>query len=98
MNRTNRAPAQSPDRDVTIRLSTGDDGDGETIRRLALLDDGEPPRGPVMLAELDGEPVAAVGLADGTAVADRSRSSGGILALLHLRRLESRLIAAIWGV
>jgi hypothetical protein len=98
MNRTSTALAESPDRDVTIRLSTAEDGDGDTIRRLASLDDGEPPRGPVMLAELDGEPVAALGIADGHAVADPLRSSPAIITLLRLRRFESRVIAAVWGV
>ncbi len=83
--------------DLTIRLSTDQDGDDESIRRLASLEDAEPPRGPVMLAELQGEPVAAVGLADGTTVADRSRVSSWMLTLLTLRRLETRAIVAVWG-
>ena len=83
--------------DLTIRLSTDQDGDGESIRRLASLEDSEPPHGPVMLAELRGEPVAAVGLADGKTVADRSRASSWILTLLTLRRLETRAIVAVWG-
>jgi hypothetical protein len=70
----------------------------EPIRRLASLA-GEPaPRGPVLLAELDDEPVAAIGIADGTAIADPARSNPAIATLLRLRRLEVRAVVAIWGV
>ena len=51
-----------------------------------------------MLAEVGGKPVAALGLRAGDArVADPARASAGILALLHLRRLEALLITAIFG-
>jgi hypothetical protein len=48
-----------------------------------------------MLAEIEGEPVAAVGIVDGQAVAHPSRSHPAIFAYLHARRLEAFLIAAI---
>ena len=83
---------------VTIRLSTADDArHDEALRRLAALGDGSPPQGLLALAELAGEPVAAVGLADGRTVADRSRAGAALLAVLQLHRLEVRLIGAIWG-
>jgi hypothetical protein len=84
--------------EVSVRLSTVEGDDGEWLRRLASLHDRPAPRGPVVLAEVEGTPVAALSLADGEAVADPARSSSGILALLHLHRLETRLIAAVWGV
>jgi hypothetical protein len=83
---------------VSVRLSTVEGDDDEALRRLASLHDRPAPRGPVVLAEVEGRPVAAMSLADGEALADPSRSSSGILALLHLHRLEARLIAAVWGV
>jgi len=83
---------------VTIRLSTADDERHEDIlRRLASLCDGPPPQGPLALAEIAGEPVAAVGIADGCNLADRSRGGAALLAALHLHRLEVRLIGAVWG-
>jgi len=83
---------------VTIRLSTADDArHAEALRRLALLGDGPAPQGPLALAELAGEPVAAVGPADGSTIAERSRAEAALLAVLQLHRLEVRLIGAIWG-
>ena len=90
-------PGEAQDPVVTIRLSVADDSDGNTISRLASLTDSAAPDGPVMLAEVAGEPVAALGIAAGDAVADPSRSSRTILALLHLHRLEARALRAIWA-
>jgi hypothetical protein len=84
----------SHDSDITIRFST----DAGPVRILAALNGAPPPAGPVMLAEQDGVPVAAVGIADGRTVADRSRAPSGLVTLLRLRRLEARAIVAIWGV
>jgi hypothetical protein len=84
--------------EVSVRLSTAEGDAAESLRRLASLHDRPAPSGPVVLAEVAGEPVAAMSLANGETVADSSSSSSGILALLHLHRLEARLIAAIWGV
>jgi hypothetical protein len=42
----------------------------------------------VVFAELNGDPVAALSIRDGHTVADPSRSNAGIIALLHLHRLE----------
>jgi hypothetical protein len=78
---------------LNVRFST----ESEPIRRLASLAGETPPSGPVMLAELDDEPVAAIGIADGRTVADPSRSSQSIARLLWLRRLEVRTLIAIWG-
>lgn len=87
----------APDAAVAVRLTTADDADGDSIRRLASLAGSAPPDRPVLLAEVDGEPVAALGLADGRAVAHPSRSDPAVVTYLHLRRLEARLIGAIWG-
>ncbi|HEY7630648.1 MAG TPA: hypothetical protein VH817_08105 [Thermoleophilaceae bacterium] len=83
--------------ELTIRLAAGDACDDASIRRLADLDREEPPDGPALLAELDGEPVAAIGFDDGHTVADRRRASSSLLTLLHLRRLETRAIAFVFG-
>jgi hypothetical protein len=81
---------------VAVGLALADDADGDSIRRLASLAGSAPRDGPALLAEVDREAVAALGLADGRAVAHPSRSDSAVVTYLHLRRLEARLIAAIW--
>jgi hypothetical protein len=58
----------------------------------------EPPRGPVLIAQHDGIPVAAIALADGRAVADPAHWNPYIAVLLRMRRIEARMLVAIWGV
>jgi hypothetical protein len=83
---------------ATIRASLADGRDGESVRRLASLTARPPPKGAVLLAEVDGEPVAAVGIADGEAIADPERSTPQLLAQLRIQRLQVRLIGSIWGI
>lgn len=92
------ASPNSSDQVVTTRLSLGDGADGESVRRLAALADSPVPEGPVVIADVDGESVAAVGLKAGEAVADPARSSSSILTFLRLRRLEIRVVGSIWGL
>jgi hypothetical protein len=80
---------------VTVRLSLAEEG-GD-VARLAALDGAAAPSGLVAIADLDGEPVAAVGIAEGDAVADPKRSTASILALLHLHRLAVRVVVGVWG-
>jgi hypothetical protein len=82
---------------IDIRLSMGDENDRRSIDRLACEAGTASPEGAVLLAEIDGEPVAAVGFADGRAVSHPSRSHPAILQYLRLRRLEAYLIGSIWG-
>ena len=64
-------------------------------------DPGEHPfpelTGPVLLAEAEGHPVAAVDLESGEIAADPRRRTPGLVALLQLHRLEARLIGALVG-
>ena len=55
------------------------------LRRLAELDSASPLRTPALVALVDGEPVAAVSLADGRAVADPFRPTADVVALLRER-------------
>jgi hypothetical protein len=87
----------SPPSDLQVRVSLGEGPDAESIVHLASLDDGTPPDGPVVLAEMDGEPVAALGIADGAVVADPLRVSQATLFLMRAHRLEVRAIGAIFG-
>jgi hypothetical protein len=88
----------SPFTVASIRASRGEGADGESIRRLAVLDRRPPPRGAVVLAEIDGEPIAAVALTDGHGVADPARSTPALLGHLRLARLQNRVIGSIRAV
>jgi hypothetical protein len=65
---------------ITIRRSTN--ADSRRIARLAALDSAETPHGDLMLAEVDGELVAAVA-EDGKAVADPFVPSADVVGLLR---------------
>ncbi len=67
--------------------------DSSVTLRLATPDEHEP----VVVAEVDGQPVAALGLRGGEVVSDPERANAGIMALLHLHRLEARLIISVFG-
>lgn len=75
------AAAMSPSSAITLRPATSVDRDA--IDRLAALDSTLPPRGPVLVAEADGEVLAARSLQDGHAVADPFAPTAGLLALLE---------------
>ena len=83
---------------ASIRASLGEGSDGESIRRLARLTKAEPPAGAVVLAEIGGEAVAAVGIADGRAVSDPMRTSPALLSHLRLHSVQVRVIGSIWGI
>jgi hypothetical protein len=81
---------------LSFRLSADPD-DRLSLSRLVGLTGRPALSGPVLLAEEDGRPVAAVDLQSGDVVADPDRSSSGLIAVLHLRRLEARVIGALVG-
>ena len=53
---------------------------------------------PLVVAEVDGQPIAALGLHGGKLMGDPKRVPPGVMALLQLRRLEARLIISVFGV
>lgn len=67
--------------DVTIYLSEPD----EAIERLAQLDSARRPSGRVLVAAIGDEPVAAVPLEGGPALANPFRRSAELVSLLELR-------------
>jgi hypothetical protein len=67
---------------VELRTAHADD---QTVRRLAALDDAPELVGPVLLAVVDGKPVAALALDDGRVVADPFVRSAHAVSLLRLR-------------
>jgi hypothetical protein len=78
---------------VTIRYAAPEDG--SALAGLAGLDSSRPPRGVVLIAEVGGEPWAAVSLDDHHAVADPFRPSGELVWLLMERARQVR--RAQWG-
>jgi hypothetical protein len=73
------APAPS----LVLRSATY--ADAPAVRRLAALDDAPMLADPIMIALEDGEPVAALSLADQRVVANPFRLTQDSVALLRLR-------------
>ena len=72
---------------ITITQST--EADNQELWRLAALDDRRAPRGPALLAYVDGELRAAVGILDGHAVADPFHPTAELVEMLRFQaRLE----------
>ncbi len=68
---------------LVIRTATA--SDAEALQRLAALDSQSLPGGPHLLAELDGQAVAALSRTDGSVVADPFSRTDTIVALLRRR-------------
>jgi hypothetical protein len=75
---------------LTLRSFQERDIDG--IRRLAQLDSKRVPSGPVLVAEVGGNVVAALPLDGGPALADPFRPTASIVEILQMRaaQLKSR--------
>jgi hypothetical protein len=74
---------------ITIRPAYADDE--TTLVRLAALDSAsQVPRTPLLIAEVEGEPRAALSLSDGSAIADPFFPT---LHLLHLLRTHAAATA-----
>jgi hypothetical protein len=71
---------------VTIRAASPNDS--ELLRRLAELDSRRPLFGTVLLAELNGAPLAALSLETGAVTADPFQPSADAVRLLRLRRYQ----------
>lgn len=89
---------RSANTSATIRGAVVDGADGERISRLAALTGSRAPEGAVLLAEKDGDPIAAIGLFDRHAVSDPARSTLALRIRLRLLRLPLRLIIAMYGL
>jgi arginine/ornithine N-succinyltransferase beta subunit len=68
---------------LVIRTATA--ADAEALQRLAALDSQGLTAGPHLLAELDGQAVAALSRTDGSVVADPFSRTDTIVALLRRR-------------
>lgn len=77
---------------VTIRPAT--DTDHPALADLAALDSGSPPSGETLLAFVDGELRAALGLDHGSTLADPFRLSDDAVAMLRLHAAQRERQAA----
>jgi hypothetical protein len=75
------------DQQLTIRIAR--EQDAAALVRLAELDCAAPLTGRVLLAEVDLQPLAAVGLESGAVVADPFRRSADAVRMLKLRRYQN---------
>jgi hypothetical protein len=73
---------------VLIRAARG--SDGEALERLAQLDSARLPAGELLVAESDGEIVAAHAPASGTTIADPFRPTATVVDLLRVRAASLR--------
>jgi hypothetical protein len=64
-----------------IRQATEDDQ--QALQRLADLDSARPLTAPALIAEIRGEPAAAISLADGRIVADPFKNTATLQQMLH---------------
>jgi hypothetical protein len=71
-----------PHPSILIRAATA--SDGPVLTRLAALDSAPVPFGPVLLAEVDGEPRAALALRDGAVIADPFARTAELVQLLKV--------------
>ncbi len=71
------------ERNLTIRRATLDDA--SRLLRLAALDSANPPRPPALVAESDGELLAAISLRDGRSIAHPFQPTADLVTLLRVR-------------
>jgi hypothetical protein len=83
--------ARSPDLQGSVLIRHSGAGDHPALERLAALDGRQVPTGTFLLAEVDGELVAAKPLdADAETLSDPFRSTANVRALLELRARNVR--------
>jgi hypothetical protein len=68
----------------TIAIRLASDADHANLLKLAALDSAPPPHGPVLVADLDGEIVAAHQLDRARSIADPFRPTAEMRELLEL--------------
>jgi hypothetical protein len=90
LRRKESTPAKAGDGPPRVTIRPAGRADAEAIARLARLDSTRAPSGELIVAEVAGEPWAALSLHDFHAVADPFRPSGELLFLLveHARNMQ----------
>jgi hypothetical protein len=77
---------ETPVTRVTLRYASA--ADAQRLRVLAELDSAEPPRGPALVAEVDGRLWAALPLDGGAPIADPFHRGAELVALLQMRAAQ----------
>jgi hypothetical protein len=77
---------------ITIRVSH--EGDAERLERLAGLAGTELPDGELVVAESDGELIAALSLGTGRVISDPFHVTSDLVALLRVRAAQLERLAA----
>ena len=77
--------------EITVRLA--DHTDSRALLELAALDSAQVPAGALVVAESDGEIVAAVPVDGGRAIADPFRGTALLVEMLDLRAAQLRRAA-----
>ena len=72
----------------TLTIRAASPQDDEVLRRLAALDSAHPLTGRVLLAELEGVPVAAVSVDAGSVTSDPFQHSADAVRMLMFRRRQ----------
>ena len=71
---------------ISIRTATSEDS--SALNRLAALDSAPVPAGPVLIAEVNGRPEAALGVTDHSVVADPFEPTAQLVDLLRVHALH----------
>jgi hypothetical protein len=85
---------------MSIRIKLATETDRDRIRRLAELDSRPVPHGDVLLAEVQGRLVAAMGV-DGSVIADPFERTAAVVKVLRMQveprrpRLDQRLLTRL---
>ena len=76
----------------TISIRAATHGDGPALARLAALDSAPVPFGPVLVAEVDGRPTAALSVRDDRVIGDPFARTAELVELLrvHARATADR--------
>lgn len=74
--------------EITVRLA--DHTDSRALLELAALDSAQVPAGALVVAESDGEIVAAVPVGGGPPIADPFRRTAHLVEMLELRAAQMR--------
>lgn len=77
---------------IVIRRAT--EADRVAMERLAQLDSASMPAGGALVAEVAGEPVAAIEIETGAAIADPFHRTADVVELLTLRAARMRATAS----
>jgi hypothetical protein len=88
-SRDDERRVRSPE-NVTIRRAVA--GDGASLVRLAQLDSKRLPSGSFLMAEVDGQPWAAIELETGEVLADPFHPTADLAEMLWLRAARIRAV------